>query len=268
MAEILSRSTLLQTCAEALRKAEAGRVALPLPLTQSHPGLGVEEAYSIQLLNVAERKARGARVIGKKVGLTSKAMQQFLGVSEPDFGHLFDDMLYDQEDLLAPGAFLQPKIEAELAFIMGETLQGPGITVADVLRSTAAVVPAFEIIASRIADWKIKIADTIADNGSSAALVLGSKLMPVDAVDLKYVGLVLEKNGRILDTAAGAAVLGHPALAVAWLANKLGTMGIGLERGEIVLAGSLTKAFEVAPGDVFTATFGGLGAVKAVFSEA
>lgn len=260
------QQSIVRDCAEALRKAEAERQAIP-PLKTAHPDMTMADAYRIQIANVEARVKGGARIIGKKVGLTSKAMQQFLGVSEPDFGHLFADMLFDQEDVLPKSAFLQPKIEAELAFIMGETLTGPGITTADVLRTAAAVVPSFEIIASRIADWKIKIEDTIADNGSSAALVLGSKLTPVDALDLKYVGMVLERNGQILDTAAGAAVLGHPAQAVAWLANKLGGMGISLGRGEIVLAGSLTKAFEVAPGDVFTATFGGLGSVKAVFAR-
>jgi 2-keto-4-pentenoate hydratase len=260
------QETMIEQCAEALRQAQAtGKAIAPLTAGPTAPTLA--DAYEIQMVNVRKRLATGAHVVGKKVGLTSKAMQQFLGVSEPDFGHLFDDMLFDQEVALPISSFLQPKIEAEIAFIMGETLTGPGVTAADVLRTAAAVVPSFEVVDSRIADWKIKIEDTIADNGSSGALVLGSKLMPVDAVDLKYVGMVLEKNGHILETAAGAAVLGHPALAVAWLANKLGSMGISLGKGEIVLAGSLTKAFEVAPGDVFNATFGGLGSVKAVFSK-
>lgn len=257
---------IILQCADALHQAQLTGKAIT-PLTAGPAGLTMSEAYEIQMVNVRTRIAAGAHVIGKKVGLTSKAMQQFLGVSEPDFGHLFDDMLFDQEASLPIRRFLQPKIEAEIAFIMGETLTGPGVTAADVLRTAAAVVPSFEIVDSRIADWKIKIEDTIADNGSSGALVIGSKLISVDAVDLKYVGMVLEKNGQILETAAGAAVLGHPALAVAWLANKLGSMGISLGKGEVVLAGSLTRAFEVAPGDVFTATFGGLGSVKAVFSK-
>ncbi|NLH80933.1 MAG: 2-keto-4-pentenoate hydratase [Phyllobacteriaceae bacterium] len=252
--------------AETLRTAETDRRAIA-PLKASHPAMTLEDAYAIQLANVRHRIDRGGRIVGKKVGLTSKAMQSFLGVAEPDFGHLFDDMLFDEESVLPLGRFLQPKVEAEIAFVLGATLKGPGVTVLDVLAATRAVVPSFEIIASRIVDWKIGIEDTIADNGSSAGLVLGGRPMPVDAVDLKHVGLVLEKNGRIIDTAAGAAVLGHPAVAVAWLANKLGSMNVALEEGEVVLAGSLTKAYEVAPGDVFTATFGGLGSVKAVFSE-
>jgi 2-keto-4-pentenoate hydratase len=261
-----TQASAIERNAESLRQAQVARKAIA-PLTTSPGTLTMAEAYEIQMVNVRARLRAGAHVIGKKVGLTSQAMQQFLGVCEPDFGHLFDDMLFDQEAALPISAFIQPKIEAEIAFVMGETLTGPGVTAAEVLRTAAAVVPSFEIVDSRIADWKIKIEDTIADNGSSGALVLGSRLMPIDAVDLKYVGMVLERNGQILATAAGAAVLGHPAFAVAWLANKLGSMDISLRKGEIVLAGSFTKAFEVAPGDVFTATFGGLGSVKAVFSK-
>jgi 2-keto-4-pentenoate hydratase len=258
--------SIIERLALELRQAELQKKPIGPP-TARFPDMTVEDAYHVQMQNVAQRVAAGVRVVGKKVGLTSRAMQQFLGVNEPDFGHLFDDMVYDEEEPLPLGDFLQPKIEAELAFLLGEDLAGPGITLADVLRVSLAVVPAFEVIASRVADWKIKIQDTIADNGSSAGLVLGSRLMPLGGVNLKYVGLVLERNGAIVETAAGAAVMGHPAQAVAWLANKLGSMGSGLCRGEIVLAGSLTKALEVKPGDIFMATFGGLGAVKAVFSR-
>ncbi len=249
-----------------LRQAELDKKPV-LPLTERYPEITIDDAYRIQMHNTTTRTAEGALIVGKKVGLTSRAMQQFLGVDEPDFGQLFDDMMFDEETPLPTGEFLQPKIEAELAFILGEDLAGPGVTLADVLRKSVAVVPAFELLASRVADWKIKIQDTIADNGSSAGLILGAQLMPVGAVNLKHVGMVLEKNGAIVETAAGAAVMGHPALAVAWLANKLGAMGSGLRKGEIVLSGSLTKALEIQPGDVFTATFGGLGAVKAVFSQ-
>ncbi len=258
--------TIIEQLARELRQAELEKKPVGPP-TARYPDMTVEHAYRVQMRNVSGRIAAGARVVGKKVGLTSRAMQQFLGVHEPDFGHLFDDMVYDEEEPLPLGDFLQPRIEAELAFLLGEDLAGPGITLTDVLRASLAVVPAFEVIASRVADWKIKIQDTIADNGSSAGLVLGSQLMPLKGVNLKYVGMVLERNGTIVETAAGAAVMGHPAQAVAWLANKLGSMGAGLCRGEIVLAGSLTKALEVNPGDIFTATFGGLGAVKAVFSR-
>jgi len=252
--------------ARQLRQAEVSHQAIG-PLKVENPAMTVEDAYAIQMAGVEARLEAGARIIGKKVGLTSFAMQEFLGVNEPDFGHLFDDMVYEEEVPVPVGSFLQPKVEAELAFVMGEDLAGPGVTLTDVLRSAAGVIPAYEIIASRVKDWKIKIEDTIADNGSSGGLVLGAQLMPVNTLNLKYVGMALEKNGRIVETAAGAAVMGHPALAVAWLANKLGSLGSGLKKGEIVLAGSLTKAVEVAPGDVFTATFGGIGSVKVVFSQ-
>lgn len=252
--------------AESLRLAESGRAAVG-PLTERQPGLSVADAYAVQMLNVEARLKAGGRIIGKKVGLTSKAMQEALGVNEPDFGHLFADMLHFEEAPLSAGSYLQPKIEAELAFILGEDLKGPGVTPADVLRTSAGVMASFEIIDSRVADWKIMIQDTIADNGSSAGLVLGAQLFPLSACNLKYVGLVLEQNGRIIDTAAGAAVLGHPANAVAWLANTLGGMGTTLHRGEIVLAGSFTKAYPVRAGDSFSAHFGGLGSVKVNFTE-
>ncbi|MCR4441982.1 MAG: fumarylacetoacetate hydrolase family protein [Peptococcaceae bacterium] len=247
---------------------QAAKEKQPIPaLTERKPDLSIEEAYRIQLENVEMAVGEGKRIVGKKIGLTSKAMQQFLGVGEPDYGHLFDSMVWDEEAPVSTGTLLQPKVEAEIAFVLGEDLQGPGITLTDVLRATEGVIPAFEVIDSRIKDWKIKIQDTIADNASSAGIVLGSQLVPVDRVNLKHVGLVLEKNGIIVETAAGAAVMGHPALAVAWLANKLGTMGVPLKKGEIILSGSLTKALEVRAGDLFIAAFGGLGSVKVLFSD-
>ncbi len=255
-----------------VKAAEALRVAMinkqPISaLSEQKPDITIEEAYQIQLINVEEAVKAGKRIVGKKIGLTSVAMQKFLGVNEPDYGHLLDTMVWDEEIPISLSNLLQPKIEAEIAFVLSEDLQGPGVTLTDVLRATAGVIPSFEVIDSRIKDWKIKIQDTIADNASSAGITLGSQLIPVNQVDLKYVGMVLQKNGQIIETAAGAAVMGHPALAVAWLANKLGSMGIGLKKGEIILSGSLTKAIEVKAGDVFVATFGGLGSVKAVFTE-
>lgn len=254
----------LEHIAASLRQAEQDHQAMAAP-TESHPGFSIANAYEVQMCNVRRRVAEGGIIIGKKVGLTSRPMQEFLGVNEPDFGHLFADMLYDEERPISAATLLQPKIEAEIAFILAEDISGPGVTFIDVLRATRAVAASFEIIASRVKDWKIKIQDTIADNGSSAGLIIGGALHSPDAVDLKTVGLVLEKNGLIIDTAAGAAVMGHPAQAVAWLANALGAMGEGLRKGEIILSGSLTKAYEIAPGDVFTARFGQIGTVKAVF---
>ena len=260
----MSKQALLEF-AKSLREAERTRKAIG-PLTEKNPALSIEDAYTIQMLNVEDRLKNGGKIIGKKVGLTSKAMQDFLGVNAPDFGHLFADMTYEEDVPLAVKSFMQPKIEAELAFVLGEDLKGPGVTISDVLRASAGVMASFEVIDSRVADWKIKIQDTIADNGSSAGLVLGAELYPVSRCNLKYVGLVLEQNGRIIDTAAGAAVLGHPASSVAWLANTLGANGIALHKGEIILAGSFTKAYPVKAGDTFSAHFGGLGSVKINFS--
>jgi 2-keto-4-pentenoate hydratase len=246
--------------------AKASRTLEPMDaLTKIYSDITVDDAYKIQLENINKKVADGRTIIGKKIGLTSHAMQEMLGVPEPDYGHLLDDMLGDEEVPIKVSSLLQPKIEPELAFILKDELKGPGITVANVIEATAGVMPALEIIDSRIKDWKIKIQDTVADNASSAMVVLGGKMMPISELDLRHIGLVLEKNGQIIDTAAGAAVLGNPAIAVAWLANKLAQYDISLKPGEIILAGSLTKAYEIEAGDLFTATFDKLGTVKVLF---
>lgn len=235
------------------------------PLTEKYPGITTDEAYQVQLVNVERRVKEGAIVVGKKIGLTSRAMQKMLGVPEPDYGHILDNMIGEEEVPVKMSTLLQPKVEAEIAFVLKKELKGPGVTLTQVLQATEGVIPSFEIIDSRVRDWKIKIQDTIADNASSAMIILGSRMFGVNEVDLKHMGMVLERNGRIVDTAAGAAVLGHPALAVAWLANKLSQYDISLKPGEIILSGSLTAACEVAKNDLFTATFGGLGMVKVMF---
>lgn len=219
------------------------------PLTETYPGISTEEAYRIQLLNVERRLADGRKIVGKKIGLTSPAMQGMFGVSEPDYGHLFDDMLVSQGEGFKASQLLQPRIEGEIAFILDRDLKGPGVTSSDVLQATAGVTAALEIIDSRIRDWKIKIQDTVADNASSGAFALGSKMVPVTGMDLRHVGFVLTKNGRLAGTGAGAAVLGSPAQAVAWLANKMGEFGIALKAGEIVLSGAACAAIPLAAGD-------------------
>lgn len=236
-------------------------------LTKEFVDIKVEDAYKIQLENINRRLQIGAKIIGKKIGLTSRAMQEMLGVPEPDYGHLLNDMIVNEEVPVKISCLLQPKVEAEIAFILKDELKGPGVTTSKVLQATEGVMPAFEIIDSRIKDWKIKIQDTVADNASSAMLVLGGKITQVSDLDLRYIGLVLEKNSYVIDTAAGAAVLGHPAAAVAWLANKLAEYDIALEPGEIILSGSLTKAYPVKGGDVFRATFDRLGSVKVIFED-
>jgi 2-keto-4-pentenoate hydratase len=211
------------------------------------------------------KKAAGQIVVGKKIGLTSLAMQAMLGVKEPDYGHILNGMVVMEAQKVLAAELVAPRIEGELAFVLKEDLKGPGVTLTEVLRCSEGVIPSLEIIDSRIADWKIKLPDTVADNASSARVVLGGTITPPHSLDLRTVGMVLEKNGEIAATAAGAAVLGHPAQAVAWLANKLAAYGIILRKGEVILSGSLTAAIPVAAGDFIRADFGPLGDVKIKF---
>jgi 2-keto-4-pentenoate hydratase len=236
------------------------------PPTSIDPNFGIEEAYAVQAALTERRLAAGARIRGRKVGLTSAAIQAQMGVDEPDYGVLFDDMFVEDSDEIPQGRLLQPRVEGEIAFVLGEDLRGPGVTAPDVLRTAAGVSAAIEIIDSRIADWRIGLADTIADNASSGLLVLAGRLVPVDALDLRLVGLALYRNGELVETGAGAAVLGNPARCVAWLANKLAGYGEHLGAGDVVLAGALHRAVEVAPGDVFRAELSQLGAVNTRFA--
>ncbi len=259
-------TSIINKIADALN--EAGQTHKPIKtLTDTYPDFTVADAYKVQQVNRERELKNGRRIIGKKIGLTSKGMQQMLGVTEPDYGVLLDGMLSDCETPLSLGKMTQPKVEAEIAFILKKQLKGPGVTMTEVLQATEGVMPSFEIIDSRIENWKIKLPDTVADNASSGMLVVGNTITDVRTLDLTTVGMVLEQNGTIVTTAAGAEVLGHPALAVAWLANKLGEYGQALEAGEIILSGALTKALPVAANDVFRATFGGMGSVKVKFVE-
>jgi len=209
----------------------------------------------------------GEFIVGKKIGLTSKAMQSLLGVYEPDYGQITDKMMLLEGENINMKTLIQPKVEPELAFILDKDLKGPGVTVANVLSATGVVMPALEIIDSRIKDWKIKIQDTIADNASSARVVLGGKPMQVHEVDLKHIGLVFEKNAEVVGTAAGAAVLGNPVNAVTWLVNKLSEFGVSMKAEEVVMSGSLVGALPAATNDNFRATFDQLGSVDVKFSE-
>lgn len=236
------------------------------PLTETYPEITVEEAYRIQLITVEAWLAQGRKVVGKKIGITSPAIQEMLNVSEPDYGHLMDHMLINEGEGLATTRLLQPRVEGEIAFILERDLNGPGITPVDVIRATAGVTAALEIIDSRIRDWKIKIQDTVADNASSAAFVLGSKLAPLADIDLRYVGFVMTKNGRLAATAAGAAVLGSPIQSVAWLANKMGEYGILLRAGETILSGSAVAAVPVEAGDSIHLVVDRIGDVSCFFA--
>jgi 2-keto-4-pentenoate hydratase len=247
---------------------EADRSAKPIaPLTDRHDGLDIEDAYAIQSINIERRVAAGQKIIGRKVGLTSKPMQDLLGVNEPDFGVLTDEMFVEDGDLIALSRLNQPRVEAELAFVMERDLAGPGVTTASALAAIAGALPAVEIVDSRVADWKIKLVDTVADNASSGLLVLGGRMRRVEDLDLRLLGVVVSRNGEMLDTGAGAAALGNPARCVAWLANKLGSLGSGLKAGDIVLPGVTGTILCTAPGDVFRAEFAHLGAVTVRFSK-
>ena len=255
----------IRTLADMLLAAETSRKPIA-PLSESDPGISVDEAYRIQLRIMEMKKSSGQVVVGKKIGLTSLAMQAMLGVKEPDYGHILNGMVVMEGEKIPTAELIAPRIEGEIAFVLKEDLKGPGVTLTEVIRCSEGVIPALEIIDSRVRDWKIKLPDTVADNASSARIVLGGVLTSLPAVDLRTVGMVMEKNGEVLATAAGAAVLGHPASAVAWLANKLAAYGIPLRKGEVILSGSLTAAAPVAAGDFFRADFGLLGDVKIKFS--
>ena len=246
----------------------ADRKAAPIqPLTARYPDLVIEDAYAIQSHNIERRIKAGAHVIGRKVGLTSKPMQQLLGVDEPDYGVLLDDMVVEDGDLIALSSLVQPRVEAEMAFLMETDLVGPGVTTAKALAAIAGVLPSIEVVDSRVADWKIKLVDTVADNASSGLFVMGGNLRPVTELDLPLIGVVVSRNGEVIDTGAGAAALGNPARCVAWLANKLATFGAGLRAGDIVLPGAVHKMVDVQPGDSFRADFAGIGSVTARFSS-
>ncbi|TQR19606.1 2-keto-4-pentenoate hydratase [Psychrobacillus vulpis] len=250
--------------ANELLEAEETRQAISA-LTDRNEHLTVEDAYNIQLETVNLKLAQGKKVIGKKVGLTSVAMQKMLNVNEPDYGHLLDDMRVESGALVKIDSMISPKIEAEIGFVLDEDLVGPNVTYLDVMMATKYVVPTLEIIDSRVKDWKIKLIDTVADNGSSAKVVVGEKLTALDGIDLRTNSMVLFKNDELLATGAGAAALGHPAHAIAWLANKLHEFGITLKKGELILPGALSGAVSVSAGDTIEAKFGVLGSVTVHF---
>jgi len=235
------------------------------PLTNRHADITIDDAYAIQQRMMKRRLDAGEKVVGKKIGVTSKAVMNMLGVFQPDFGWLTDAMVYNEGQAIEAKTLIQPKAEGEIAFVLKKTLKGPGVSAADVLAATEGVMACFEIVDSRIQDWKIKIQDTVADNASCGVFVLGDRLVDVRDVDLATCGMILEKNGEIIATGAGAAALGHPANAVAWLANTLGAHGIALEAGEVVLSGSLAIMTPVQAGDNLRVTIGGIGGCSVRF---
>lgn len=249
--------------AEQLFNAERNRKAIS-PLTDQDLALTIDDAYQIQLANVQRVLAMGHTISGKKIGLTSEGIQRQLGVNEPDYGHLFAAM--DCTDgCVNTGALLQPKIEGEIVFVLKADLAGGKVSRDDVLAATDYVAGAFEIVDSRVADWKIKLVDTVADNASSGRYILGSKRLKVSEVDLPAVSMKLYKNGGLAGEGTGAAVLGDPCVSVAWLANRLWAYGVRLKAGELILSGAFSAAPPAKKGDVFRAEFSSFGTVEAQF---
>ncbi|WP_454918770.1 2-oxopent-4-enoate hydratase [Xanthobacter sediminis] len=236
------------------------------PLLGRNPDITIADAYRIQERFVARRLTAGEVIIGKKIGATSKPVQDFLGVYQPDFGMLTSAMVHADGATIDLGALIQPKAEAELAFVLKDDLKGPGVTTMDVIRATDYVLPCFEIVDSRITDWAIKIQDTVADNASCGVFVLGTTKGDPRRLDITLAGMVLEKNGELFSTGVGAAVQGSPANAVAWLANTLGDLGIPFKAGEVILSGSQSALVPVADGDELVCTVGGLGSCRVRFS--
>ncbi len=249
--------------ADILLKAEAERVQA-VQLSTTWPDITIEDSYAISS-DVAKRKiAAGATLIGHKVGLTSKAMQRSSQIDEPDYGHLLDHMMIADGAKVLHENYCRPRVEIELAFIMGKRLRGPGVGLPEVLRATEYVVPAIEIVDARIRDQR-KIFDTVADNGAAAGIVIGGRPVGPMDIDLRLVGGIMYRNSEIEETGLAAGVLGHPALGVAWLANKLGAHEVALEPGHIVLAGSFTRVVFAQKGDTLHADFGPLGGIAVQF---
>ncbi|KHO19681.1 2-keto-4-pentenoate hydratase [Mycolicibacterium setense] len=246
--------------------AEAERSRVPMtPLTDRYGDIDVVDAYEIQLINIRQRVAEGARIIGHKVGLSSKAMQDMMGVDEPDYGHLLDEMEVFENVPVKSSNFLYPRVEVEVGFILADDLPGAGCTEEDVLAATAAFAPAIELIDTRITNWQIKLCDTIADNASSAGWVLGEARVSPKDVDIRGIDAVLTNHGKVVAEGRSDAVLGNPVTAVAWLARKVESFGVRLKAGDIVLPGSCTRAIDAPPGSDFVADFAGLGSVRLSF---
>jgi 2-keto-4-pentenoate hydratase len=262
-------STQRTTAAELLWAAERDLAPID-PLTETFPGIDVVDAYEIQLINIRRKIAAGARVRGHKVGLSSPVMQQMMGVDEPDYGHLLDAMVLAEEAPIPAAGYCYPRIEVEIGYVLGSALPGADCTEADVLAATEYIVPSLELIDSRVRDWRIKLADTIADNASSAGVILGQARrtpaeLAVRGVDLANIEAVLWSGGAEVARGNTSAVLGNPTACVAWLASKVADFGVKLEAGHLILPGSCTRAIDARPGIAFRAEFAGLGTVTASF---
>ncbi|SHN54880.1 2-oxo-hept-4-ene-1,7-dioate hydratase [Erythrobacter sanguineus] len=264
-ATILSEAEIAAFAAE-LDQAEKSRQQIR-QFTARHPEMSIADGYSISKRWVDLKLASGRKIVGHKIGLTSRAMQQAAGITEPDYGTLLDDMVFEQGGDVPIGRFITPKVEVELAFVLGKRIEGPGATMFDVLRATEYVIPAVEIIDSRTfpvdpeTGARRKVQDTISDNAANAGIIVGGLPMRPDKIDMRWVSALLSRNGVIEESGVAAGVLNNPAIGVAWLANRLSPWGQTLEPGEIVLGGSFTRPVEAHAGDVFNADFGPLGVI-------
>jgi 2-oxo-hept-3-ene-1,7-dioate hydratase len=261
----------IEEAAAALDNAERGRRQIGL-LSLQHPGMTMDDAYAIQAAWMRRKIADGRRTVGWKIGLTSKAMQSALNIDIPDSGVLLDDMVFADGATIPADRFIQPRIEAEIAFVMKAPLKGPGVTVFDVLNATDYVTPALEILDTRITRVDAKsgtarnVLDTISDNAANAGIVTGGRAMRPDQIDMRWMGAIVSRNAEVEETGLGAGVLNHPARGIAWLANRLALYGDGIEAGQVVLAGSFIRPVEARHGDTIVADFGAHGSVSVYFA--
>ncbi len=249
---------LIETLGDELYAALCSRTVVG-PLTSRYPDITIDNAYHIQQRMISRRLQAGESIVGKKIGVTSAAVMNMLGVSQPDFGYMLDGMIYGDGAAIDAATLIQPKAEGEIAFVLKKDLMGPGVSAADVLAATEGVMACFEIVDSRITDWKIHIQDTVADNASCGVFVLGDRMVDPRGLDLRTSGMVLEKNGETVVTGAGAATMNSPVNAVVWLANTLGKLGIPLKAGEVILSGALGAMVTVKAGDNMRVSIGGIG---------
>lgn len=258
----------IEALADRLIAAQESRRPIEVPSIE-YPGMTVADGYAVQRAIIAKKVAHGDRVIGKKVGLTSKANQDVFGVHEPVYGQLLASGVHPEHTPVQTARLIQPIIECEITFVMRRRLAGPGVTVPEVIRATEGIMPSLELGDARMRAWigRATVPDIVADSCGNAGIIVGGELHALKGFDLRYTGMIVEKNGEILATGATGAVMGNPAQSVAWLANRLAEVELGLEEGDLVLAGALTGAVQMTAGDLLTATFGGgLGAVGVKFA--